>query len=149
MTITEFLLARIEEREARINYLPDPEVVLNAHGNVSARGDGWVTRGDCDLCGQYMFDGNEVVTEEAWWRHREEAHERPYVLAECEAKRRIVEHYADLAQAWDTIADALDDGFNEGGDDGEDEDVLPLTLRLLALPYADHPDYDPAWALDG
>jgi hypothetical protein len=61
------------------------------------------------------------------------------VLAECEAKRLIVEaHHAN-------------DDYDAGGNrfvDGcaECEGVWPcLTLRLLALPYADHPDYDGAW----
>ena len=44
------------------------------------------------------------------------------VLAECAAKRRIVEHHAPYA-----------------GGSGRP------TLLLLALPYADHPDYDETW----
>ena len=48
------------------------------------------------------------------------------VLAECEAKRRIVERYGYLY---------------EHGDSGDMRWVLPL----LALPYASHPDYDPVW----
>ena len=49
------------------------------------------------------------------------------ILAECEAKRRIVE--------WAT--------------DGDHSRVLPFderfVLATLALPYADHPDYDEGW----
>jgi len=48
------------------------------------------------------------------------------VLAECETKRRIVE----LCAYWQRPVDGLD---------GED------ILRLLALPYADHPDYREEW----
>ena len=44
-------------------------------------------------------------------------------LAECAAKRRIVE--------WHQPDDVCDDACH--------------TLRLLALPYADHPDYDESW----
>jgi hypothetical protein len=54
------------------------------------------------------------------------------VLAECDAKRRIVEQYAP----------ALD----------SDPDSVPLLtwiLELLALPYADRPGYDPSWAPSG
>jgi hypothetical protein len=43
------------------------------------------------------------------------------VLAECAAKRRIVEMYA--------------------GQHGQ-----PYVLHFLALPYADHPDYRQEWA---
>jgi hypothetical protein len=45
------------------------------------------------------------------------------VLAECEAKREIVQWY--------------------GGALAEHEPAL----RLLAAVYADHPDYDPSWRL--
>ena len=48
------------------------------------------------------------------------------MLAECEAKRRIVDRYAYLYTH---------------GDSGDMRWVLPL----LALPYADHPDYRPEW----
>ena len=47
------------------------------------------------------------------------------VLAECEAKRRIVEHCD-----FDHLARSPGD---------------PYVLRLLALPYADHPDYREEW----
>lgn len=47
------------------------------------------------------------------------------LLAEVEAKRRIVS-LCDLAD---------DNGY----------DIASEVLALLALPYADHPDYDPAW----
>lgn len=48
------------------------------------------------------------------------------VLAECEAKRRIVSLYDESTAAHEAIA------------------RLPI-IRLLALPYANHPDYDPVW----
>ena len=48
------------------------------------------------------------------------------VLAECQAKRRIVERYAYLY---------------EHGDSGDMRWALPL----LALPYADHPDHRQEW----
>jgi HEAT repeat protein len=48
------------------------------------------------------------------------------VLAECEAKRRIVERVSDVA--WATYS------------------VRDVVLELLALPYADHPDYRKEWA---
>lgn len=53
------------------------------------------------------------------------------VLAEVDAKRRIVELAAEYIPEL------------EHGDNGEW--ALDATLRLLALPYADHPDYDPTW----
>lgn len=63
------------------------------------------------------------------------------LLAECEAKRRIVTevHYdgrdGDYVEPW--CATCSDD---------EDLVYLPChTLELLALPYADHPDYRDEW----
>lgn len=53
------------------------------------------------------------------------------VLAECEAKRRIVEHY--LAEL----------NSHQSGWDARAPQDYPL--RALALPYADHPDYREEW----
>jgi hypothetical protein len=55
------------------------------------------------------------------------------VLAECEAKRRIVALAVDYSPEL------------EHGDNGEW--ALDSTLLLLAQPHADHPDFDPAWRL--
>jgi hypothetical protein len=54
------------------------------------------------------------------------------ILAECEAKRRIVE----LHRIGYDPCDAHDASF---------ESIPCETLELLALPYADHPDYREAW----
>lgn len=53
------------------------------------------------------------------------------IRAHGEARRRIVEDY--LAQL---------DGHRSGWDARAPRD---LSLRALALPYADHPDYRPDW----
>lgn len=51
------------------------------------------------------------------------------VLAECEAKLRIVE----------TLAHDYRWNRKRAGDNAK------MTLELLALPYADHPDYRQEW----
>jgi hypothetical protein len=61
-------------------------------------------------------------------------HDPAYVLADIAAKRRIVER---LGWFYDW---PISSAVNE-----LEEDVL----RLLALPYADRPGYDPAWAPEG
>ena len=53
------------------------------------------------------------------------------VLAECEAKRRIVESFAASEQPLTARTAEMA--------------VVRMVLRLLALPYAAHPDFDPAW----
>ena len=57
------------------------------------------------------------------------------VLAECEAKRRIVDKIASLEESlyWEKSSDPV---FNL------DESAA---LQLLALPYVDHPDCDQSW----
>ena len=58
------------------------------------------------------------------------------VLAECEAKRRIVE----LASQYVQPSDAHDPGFNGGANH-----VGYNALRTLAAVYADHPDFREEW----
>ena len=57
------------------------------------------------------------------------------VLAECEAKRRIVEQAIGIAEV--SRAASIED---LGGEQ---------ILRLLALPHADHPDYRKEWRPNG
>jgi hypothetical protein len=60
------------------------------------------------------------------------------VLAECAAKRRIVEHITNVERYAD----------GSPGIGGIDPDSLPAVthiLRVLALPYADRVDYQPEW----
>ena len=68
----------------------------------------------------------------------------PYrVLAECAAKRRIVEEYA----ARDTDVPLM---LGEPGTDPRRQrewSGLRFAVSLLAAIYADHPDFDPAWRI--
>jgi hypothetical protein len=58
------------------------------------------------------------------------------MVAECEAKRRVVAQFVDAVANYE--ADA--------GPQGE-VTRLRFVLRALALPYADHPDYQPEWRI--
>ncbi|WP_436702429.1 DUF6221 family protein [Nocardioides sp. BYT-33-1] len=112
MTITEFLLARIAEDELEVGPA-DPDE------GAGPNGIGWAEVGAL----------SEVLMA------------RPSrMLAECEAKRRIVE----LAQSVDGeeryAAEVI------GGVDGNTVDTDGAgILRALASVYADHPDFDPTW----
>lgn len=70
------------------------------------------------------------------------------VLAECETKRLIIkEHGSDR---WDCAVCAEEESFSEDSDgNGEwyrSAKHAPCpTLRFLALPYSDHPDYREEW----
>ncbi|MFE6868325.1 DUF6221 family protein [Kitasatospora sp. NPDC057692] len=70
-------------------------------------------------------------------------HHPARVLAEVDAKRRILARYTSAVA--DSAEDA--DGYY---DENRFEDARQLypVLRLLALPYADHPGYRPEWAPD-
>jgi hypothetical protein len=61
------------------------------------------------------------------------------VLREVEAKRRIIDLDGDWPYGAEMEAGEAVTGWS---------DAIDRVLRLLALPYSDHPDYDPAWATD-
>ena len=109
MTLADFLLARTADDEAV------------AEGAKRTSGPSWHAAGL-----QSPFD--------ARMDDHIARHDPARVLAECEAKRRIVEIHGN-GDAWcDYCA-----GYAEGMQDE------CHTGRLLALPYADHPDYREEW----
>lgn len=107
-SLAEFLLARIaEDKEG------------------ATPGEGWNVVGwDHDVAVQF-WDYGEVHV----------GHKR--FLAECEAKRQIVESCASI------LAD--ESGYYAELDVPEAAGIASTHLRLLALPYAEHPDYDASW----
>lgn len=66
-------------------------------------------------------------------------HDPARVLAECEAKRRIVETYHDHLENGQSST-----GFHDCGDDCTGGAMI-WTLRLLALPYAAHEGFREEW----
>lgn len=124
MTIVEFLEARITEDEdaARMagdleaSVMRDPLALV-----ISDRGAGE----------RSAIGPNNAL--EVRWLHHASKHMPGRILAECEAKRRIV-HISKYA------ADRV-----PPKNDGYAEARARETLRLLAMPYADHPDYNPDW----
>jgi len=105
VTLTEFLLARITEDEAEVGHV---EKGSWADEGAGPNGVGWADVGA----------NNDVLMA------------RPSrVLAECEAKRRIVAGAVRPEDPWQPGTVIATDS----------------TLRLLALPFADHPDYDETW----
>lgn len=133
MTIVEFLLARIAEDEARA------QARREAMLNVAER---WPTLSE-DI--RNLIDVRGIDR----------------VLAECQAKRAIVERETawnafeppvGVHVEWSMDAVTAVDGRYVGPDEGRrlmDEWTRPKTdtalLRILAAVYTDHPDYDEAW----
>jgi hypothetical protein len=68
-------------------------------------------------------------------------HDPARVLAECEAKRLMVRHAAAVSK----MDNQVEHEFGTGGPVPWAEDHGVLLLRFLALPYADHPDYQQGW----
>ncbi len=126
MTLTEFLLARIAEREQAIvkvlrdrpHWRVDPEpweggtAVLDEEETAVA-----FVRGDYAA---YHIALNDPA----------------HVLAECKAKRGIVEAAGVTGDRADWTMRQTDQSAS---------DAWEHTLRLLALPYTNHPDYQEAW----
>ena len=115
-TLTEFLLTRIAE----------DEVVARLAQSVIAGTDGdWqdVTQ---PLTLAKTLAGELWAQKYGYAYEHIARHDPARVLAECEAKRLIVEH------------------FSETGIDFLGE-IARVPLRALAAVYADHPDYDEAW----
>jgi hypothetical protein len=106
VTIAEFLLARINEDEAVVEKWP-----RDARAGIAPNGRLWQD--------QY---GHPV------WQARAR------VLAECEAKRRIVEEFAALTPIPYDIAEGI-------------YGAMRHCVQVLALPYADHPDFREEWRL--
>jgi hypothetical protein len=136
LVLSEFVYARIAEAQDRVDTIPDWVCTL------SARGEGWGTRGPCPLCDRHMFDGTESVTADAFWEHYEDTHQRIHVLRECEAKRQIVAQ----AAAWAALCEP--GGWPERGDmaGAPLADAGRWVLRVLAHAHHDHPDYQQEWA---
>ncbi|MFD0408613.1 DUF6221 family protein [Kitasatospora sp. NPDC127116] len=113
-----FLIARLDEDEqAARTALGTNEVARPAEQRAR-----WVRRGD-EIWSQGRND--VIVVGKTWARPGDHIarHDPARVLADVDAKRRVL---ADV------------ESFTEDG--------ALAVLQLLALPYADHPDYRPEWA---
>jgi hypothetical protein len=147
MTITEFLLARIAEDEAA--------------ARAATLGEWWydptkvnsVDRGEAVFAGQR---GLHAVTIASTGPADDPAsmadaahiarHDPARVLAECEAKRRIVEREeSGMRTQWRRRSDEHRRTWGQWLEDKGRGEML--TLRDLASVYADHPGFDPAWRL--
>ena len=68
---------------------------------------------------------------------------RPRVLAECAAKRQIVEAYREAGELVQRLAKA---GHREEAQSVRYSRLgLEAALTALAQPYSDHPEFDAAW----
>ena len=160
MTLTEFLLARIDEDEAVARAAGDVPLAsfresiewANAHRRYGepprdVEDDAalhWSVGkpGGYDECRIDLGLGT-IYDEGGHW-HEQAAHivrhDPARVLAECEAKRNLLMSYDDLAATCDHLPWVMTGGCCQCG-------VIGHALLAFAAIYADHPDYQQEWAL--
>lgn len=121
--MADFLLARIAE---------DEEAARAAH----------VTTALPPIWDTGLFYGPSGPASEHIARHHPAR-----VLAECEAKRRIMDAHNIEHECIEVFTDLGGAAIIASGSLIENGVLREgcQTLRLLALPYADHPDYDESW----
>jgi len=134
MTLTEFLLARIAEDEAAAHALGKEGMTQRLRDQseevAQLYGDPDPPEGDVKLADSLWFNAQDAAD----YADRFSA---ARVLAECEAKRRIVEEYTTagrVAQEHPIVHEAY-----------EAEMAMEFVCKALALPDADHPDYREEW----
>ena len=96
------------------------------------------------VVGEVGFGDGEILPDEAEHIAR---HDPARVLAEVDAKRRILDEHPPIREpyGWAGRCQRCIDGDDPWAKEAE----WPcLTVRLLALPYADWPGYRPEWAPD-
>ena len=135
MELVDFLRARLDEDEAVARAATPGPWSVNDESFAE-----WIS----------SADGVEVVAGGRWggeapaFETTEDAlhiarHDPARVLAEVEAKRALLEEHAQGSLPDGVMLDEcrICGGMNE---------VWPCpTLRILARPFRDHPDFDPAW----
>jgi hypothetical protein len=136
LTITDFLLSRIAEDEAAARAVPPLDYNVDMGGN---RQDERFTFGrtlpsSADGMGNWSKHRNSPTTRAHFARH-----DPARVLAECAARRRIVE----LAEEASGIDAALDGNAAVGP--RTEPYIGDLILHALASVYSDHPDYREEW----
>ncbi len=169
-SLAEFLLARIAEDEeaARMcaEMFPSPWDVADRGWRVRIYASEVPEENFFSDDPDAMTERNPVVMEvepdrniqdPRWLSERVEhvrRHDPARVLAECEAKRRIVDLHPIYRGPRILAVDSsgIDYGCElcHATSNIDDESVIEAvgacdTLRALALPYADHPEFRPEW----
>lgn len=139
--LVEFLRARLDEDEqvarAAARVTGDANWTSGELGDCIYAGDS----GSYVVVGPYDYLADEL---KAYFVMNDPKR----VLAEVEAKRQIIKMWEDPASVR-----TLPEGIRDGRDPDEVEvqvaiaEVVDDMVCVLALPYAAHPDYDPAWTI--
>ncbi len=128
MILTEFLLARIAEDEGWARQaIVEPQDERRTPAGVWSSPASGLVQTDDDLW--TTGDGRTSYFVQRFDPAR--------VLAECRAKRRIVSEACKYADARSRPG--------AGAHVFQIWAELQTVVQMLALPYADHPDFNPAW----
>ena len=148
--LTEFLMARIAEDEAvarrcrQLSWEFD-DGVDHAQREGMRRGYSIVPRPRVWGPDPSVGGGSQRLDGIAWGDLEHMArHDPAHILAECEAKRRIVALHP-IGKDGYGMGDAVCANCSAGGEYPGNGWWPCDTLRALALPYAANPDYDTAW----
>lgn len=148
MTLVEFLEARIDEDEG---------FAREAAGSSSGEWESWNHRYHGEAVRDLACDGVRLTELPGFLDEHVARWDPVRVLAECAAKRAIIElHDHDDRECFEMHRGIYGPGWPEGSYAVEgnawahpslemQQGPCP-TLRLLAAPYASHPDFDPSWA---
>jgi len=143
LDITAFLRARLDERES---------VALAAQGTTEGR---WEQDDPIRAHGRIIDDYGDFVTHDEGAPSQEQAqhiadNDPRFVLADVAAKRRLLAGHGpgrwvdESGGRWKDEPDNWDPPWQRCA--GEEWTSYPCeTVRLLALPYAGHPDYREEW----
>lgn len=148
MTLTEFLTARHDQDEAAARKAADESAAewqyASVHGSMQVQTVALLGSPGYEYHLPVAFDQeglSDSVTEKAGLHIARWDPAR--VLAEVEAKRRIVEWHRPTSAPPGYLPNC-EGCWEDSGMDGAP--TYPCrTLRFLALPYADHPDYREEW----
>lgn len=134
-SLPDFLLARIADEQAEA----EAAIVVLKAANESVE---WWVDGPGEKSGKFwIYDTGEKFTHEAIAAHIAR-HDPARVLADCAARRAIVEFAVDnTGAAKAQRATGVGDYFIAAAE------TASTILRVMAQPYADHPEFDQAWAL--
>jgi hypothetical protein len=148
--IVAFVNARLDEREAAAKaafpgpwrYNPDKQWHLPDDYPSRRNGEEFVAAGPLDAATciaatgpadhpQSMADATFIALNDP-----------QFVLADVAAKRRIVDEFGDAGEWLPAKRDDDEPEYAYGR-----ARTLHEVIKLLAAPFASHPDYDPAWAV--
>ncbi|MGA4864080.1 DUF6221 family protein [Streptomyces lavendulocolor] len=142
MDLIKFLRARLDEDAEAAHTWPDDQRHWTERGSRNLD----YASGSSESVSAISVGGSGPLGWERIYVKRDVAHlslhiarhDPARVLAEVDAKRQMIDEYARNAEAAE--AEQCPNEWN-GGIDKLGHFVLPL----LALPYADHPDYRDEW----